>query len=57
LQRDLKPARGSLFVGKSRRGYTLTGIINRKNQMLVLNNNGNEEKEFNDRDETINTNP
>ena len=53
---DLEPTRGCPFVGQSRRGYTLTAINNRKNQILVLNNNENEEKEFDDRDERMNTN-
>ena len=56
LRRDLEPIRGCPFVGQSKRGYTLTGINNRKNQMLLLNNNGNEEKEFNEKDERMNTN-
>ena len=57
LRRDLEPAKRCLFVGQSRRWYALTRIINRKNQMLVLNNNGNEEKQFDDKDERMNTNP
>ena len=52
----LEPTRRCPFVGQSRRGYTLIGINNRKNQILVLNNNENEEKEFDGRDERMNTN-
>jgi len=56
LQRDLEPTKGCSFVGQSRRGYSLTGINNKKNQMLLLNNIGDKEKKFDDRDERMNTN-